>query len=118
MVKPPVIAPPAPAEAEPERVVAAPGVGAKGRDYGGGIITEPVRQYWRQQEVIQFNINFTRGMNEYKALNDGKGPATHEEFMEQIAKPYGIKLPQLPPGEKYVYDPEREELMVERPAKK
>ena len=115
---PPVVAPPVTSPATPERVVADTGVGAKGRDYGGGIITEPVRQYFRAPQMIAFDIQIPSGMNTYKALHDNKGPATHEEFMKEIIEAGQIKLPTLPPGERYVYDPATEQLMVERPAKK
>lgn len=118
VIAPPVVAPPAPAEAEPERVVADTGVGAKGRDYGGGIITEPVRQYWRAPQMVAFDIQIPHAMNIYKGLHDNQGPASHEEFMKEIIEANQIKLPQLPPGEKYVFDPETQQLMVERPAKK
>jgi hypothetical protein len=37
--------------------------------------------------------------------------------MQEIIAANQIKLPQLPPGEKYVFDPQTQELMVERPAK-
>ncbi len=33
--------------------------------------------------------------------------------MQRIIKENMIKLPDLPPGDRYVYDPKREELMVE-----
>ena len=35
--------------------------------------------------------------------------------MEKIIKEYGVELPELPEGESYYYDPQREELMVQRP---
>jgi hypothetical protein len=97
-----------------ETVKAEVGVGAKGRDYGGGVITEPVKQYFGLREKIAFDT-VVRAMNEYKALNDFKAPPSHEVFMTEIIEKYNIKLPQLPAGEKYVYDPETEELMVQRP---
>jgi hypothetical protein len=50
----------------------------------------------------------------YKAL-EGAAPKSHDEFMEQVIQANQIKLPVLPPGARYVYKPETEELMVERP---
>jgi len=50
----------------------------------------------------------------YEASN-GAAPKTHDEFMENVIKANQIKLPVLPPGHKYVYDPETKQLMVERP---
>ena len=35
--------------------------------------------------------------------------------MENVIKANQIKLPVLPPGHKYVYDPATKQLMVERP---
>lgn len=111
---PPVIAPPP----VTEKIVADTGVGAKGRDYGGGIITEPVRQYFRAPQMVVFDIQIPQAMNLYKASNDNKAPASHDEFMTHIIQANQIKLPRLPDGEKYVYDASTEQLMVERPAKK
>ena len=50
-----------------------------------------------------------------RAASEGRNPESHEEFMEKIVKFNQIKLPELPPGHKYVYDPATEQLMVERP---
>jgi hypothetical protein len=49
----------------------------------------------------------------YKGLN-GSNPKTHDEFMSKIIQENNIQLPELPPGDKYVYDPEKGELMVEK----
>ncbi|MGQ9576696.1 MAG: hypothetical protein ACUVUC_15420 [Thermoguttaceae bacterium] len=92
------------------------GVGVKGRGYGGGLITEPVSQYFRLRESIAFRIQIPHAMQLYKATN-GSAPRTHEEFMEKIIKENGIRLPDLEPDERYVYDPQREELMVEHPGR-
>lgn len=99
-----------------ERKVAEVGDGAKGRNYGGGLITEPASQYWKIKERLAYDVAVTHALQLYKALNDFKAPKTHEEFMEKIIKDNKIKLPQLPPGRKYVYDPEQEKLMIEREA--
>ncbi len=61
-----------------------------------------------------FDVQIPAAMKLHKASNDNKAPATHEEFMEKIIKPGRIDLPQLPPGERYLYDPKKEELMVEQ----
>jgi hypothetical protein len=118
-VQPPVVTAPPVVQPPPvtERVVADTGVGEKGRDYGGGIVTEPVRQYFRAPQMVVFDIQIPQAMNLFKASNDNKGPASHDEFMKQIIEANQINLPKLPPGEKYVYDPATEQLMVERPAK-
>ena len=43
---------------------------------------------------------------------------SHEEFMEKIVQANNIRLPELPEGHRYLYDPTTNELMVERPKKK
>lgn len=99
-----------------DRVKAEAGVGKKGRGYGGGIVTEPIRAYFRTQQRLALQVEIPQAMNLYKAQH-GRGPKSHEEFMNKIIEPNHIQLPELPEGHRYVYDPEREELMVERPAK-
>ena len=53
-------------------------------------------------------------MRIYKALHDRHGPKTHEEFMKDIIQENQIVLPAVRPGDRYLYDPAREELMVEK----
>ena len=92
------------------------GVGQQGRDYGGGAImapiTVPVRTYFQARDRITFDIQIADAMRLYKATN-GSAPKSHEEFMEKIIKENQIKLPALPPGDRYVYIPEQEQLCVE-----
>lgn len=99
-----------------EQVAAGVGVGKKGRGYGGGIITEPVKQYFTAKERIAFEIEVPHALELYKASHDFKAPATHEAFMKEIIAFNNIKLPELPEGHRYQYDPKTETLMVERPA--
>ncbi len=96
-----------------EREVAEVGVGKKGRNYGGGIITEPIRQHFRIRQQIVF-LKITQDLRVFEAANE-RLPKSHEEFMEKIIKASNIPLPELPDGERLVWDPERGELMVERP---
>jgi hypothetical protein len=104
---------PAPPPANVEKAQA--GVGKQGRDYGGGAImapiTVPVRTYFQARDRITF-LQVDDGMRLYKAAN-GSAPKTHEEFMEKIIKEGQIKLPALPPGDRYIYIPAKEELCVE-----
>jgi hypothetical protein len=105
----------APAETPSANAVKAePGVGKKGRGYGPGLITTPVAAYFSIQERLAFD-QVAHDMELYKA-EKGHAPTSHEEFMEKIIKEGGIKLPQLPAGHRYLYDPKTEQLMVERPA--
>lgn len=98
-----------------ERVEAGVGVETKkGHGYGSGPIATPVAAYFSMREKIAVN-QVIHGLQLYKALN-GHAPKTHEEFMEKIVKAGGVALPQLRTDEhRYVYDPETETLMVERP---
>jgi hypothetical protein len=105
---------PAPATPEPVRVKAEKGVGAKGRGYGQGVIATPVATLFAAKERIAFDIQIPHAMNLFKAM-EGRMPNSHEEFMEKIIKENQIKLPTLPEGERYVYDPKKEQLMVEKP---
>ena len=90
------------------------GVGKKGHYGGQGIIRTPVSVYFRAQERITFNIEIPNALKLYKAMNNNKGPATHEEFMEKIIKAGQIDLPDLSTGERYIYDPKKEELFIEQ----
>lgn len=110
--------PPPTTTTEPEMVseVATVGSGRKGQGYGGGMYTEPARAYFRTQERIAFDIQIPDAIKTFKALDpDGKGPKTHEEFMERIIKENSIALPDLPEGHRFRYDPETEELLIDRP---
>ncbi len=89
------------------------GVGAKGRGYNPGLITTPIAAYFSARERIAF-LTVEHTLKLYKAAN-GNAPRTHEEFMERIIKENGIKLPELPAGERYIYLPDQEQLMVEHP---
>ena len=103
-----------------ERVKAKVGVGSKGRDLEDErmvkTIVTPAIALFRTRERVVFDIQIPKAMQRYEALN-GKKPATQEEFFEQIIEQYRIPLPELPKGERYVYDPEKAQLMVERPVR-
>ncbi len=109
--------PAAPAQAPgTERVEAGKGVGLKGRSLDGeeGIYVTPAKAFFAAKERIVFEIQIPKTLDLYKAL-EGAAPKTHDEFMEKIITANQIKLPILPPGHQYVYDPEKEQLLVERP---
>jgi len=101
-------------------VKAETGVGVKGSGYAkptGGpmdIITVPISAGFRARERISFML-IDDAMNKYKAMNDDNGPASHEEFMNKIVRANNIILPQLYPGEEYLYDPKDGELKVRKP---
>jgi len=99
-----------------ERVAAKAGVGKKGQSLKNdtGITVEPVKQLIRFEQRAVFDIQIKQALDLYKA-STGSHPKTHEEFMEKVINANGIKLPELPAGQKYVFDPEQAQLMVERP---
>jgi hypothetical protein len=118
--QPPAVQPQAnqpPTAGAPPAVVqekAQAGVTGKG-DYGGpGVVTTPISTYFQLRERIVFNIEIPKAMQLYEATNGGK-PKTQEDFMRDIIQANMIKLPELPPGHKYLYDPQKGELMVEHP---
>lgn len=86
------------------------GMTGKGQGYGGDPITEPVRQLWRVKEQIVL-IQIEKAVQLFEATENRK-IASNDEFMTKIVKENQIALP---PGHRYVYDPAKGELMVERP---
>lgn len=87
-------------------------VGVKGREYGGGLVTEPVSQYWRQQDRLMLQ-QIEYALKLYRAEH-GNFPASQQEFLDLVAE-QGLKLPQLQPGHEYVYEAETGQLFVRRP---
>ena len=108
--------PPKPTAAKPGtiREKAAAGMGEKGRGYGGDMITVAPRAEWNVKERLVLD-QIQLAMDLYKAENGGNPPKTQEEYMAKIIQAQNIKLPTLPPGQRYVYDPHSGELMVEKP---
>ncbi|MCA9174055.1 MAG: hypothetical protein KDB14_06160 [Planctomycetales bacterium] len=110
----------APKPVETERVVADVGVGAKGRsldEYEGGVegaIAAPAKALFAAKENAAYNIQVKHALELYRATS-GDYPKSHDDFMRDIIKFNQIKLPPLPEGQRYVYDPEQAKLMVERP---
>jgi hypothetical protein len=90
------------------------GVGEQGSKYGGGIVTEPVRQYFLLKQATVFEIQIPHALNLYHAEHN-KYPKDWAEFKREILDPASIQLPELPEGVRYVYDGKAGELQVERP---
>lgn len=100
-----------------ERVKAQAGVGAKGRSldaYQGGVLVTPAKAFFQAKERIAFEAQFKHQYDLYKAM-EGAVPKDYADLKAKVLDPYQIKLPILPQGHKYVWDPENEELQVERP---
>lgn len=107
-------APPGQPQAQPGTVTEKAQAGVTGRgNYGPGLITTPVSAYFQVQEQLAFQ-QVTHAMKLYEAAN-GEKPKTEEEFMTKVIKANSIKLPALPEGSKYKYDPKTGELLVEHP---
>jgi hypothetical protein len=76
----------------------------------------PIANYFKARELIVFAIQVPEAMKTFRALHN-RNPKSHQEFMNEIIKAGGIKLPDLPTGAEYRYDPEKGELMVVTPSK-
>ena len=113
---PPQAAPGPSKQPEMVREKAAVGMGEKGRGYGDGIVSTPIKTLWSIKEQLVLD-QIQHALQIYKAMDaNGRGPKSHDEFMEQIIKANGIRLPDLPPGERYEFDPIKGELMVVKPS--
>lgn len=100
---------------ETERVKAEAGVGKQGQIIGDkeGIIRTPVKAYFNVKQRAEF-MKVDYALKLYEAEH-GYKPKTEEEFMSKIVEFNQIQLPELPEGQKYVWDAEGGELMVEKP---
>jgi len=106
--------------AEPVKTVlekAGKGSGKQGRslDQHEGIYVTPVKALFSTKEFVVYDLQVKPALDRFEAY-EGYAPRSHEEFMEKIIKENMIKLPELPEGHKYVYDPKLKTLMVEKPA--
>lgn len=91
----------------------APGATGKG-NYEKGPITTPVSVYFKAKEWA-VAVQLKQAMDLYQATN-GNYPRDMAEFKSQILDANHIKLPDLPTGHEYVYDPAQGQLFVKEPA--
>ena len=115
----PEVAPVATEPVQTKRVPAEVGVGQRGRSLDnetgiGRVIAQPAKSLFAFEEKAIFDFKIVPAMNLYKA-SSGKNPSSDEEFMTKIIRANNIRLPELPEGHKYVYEPSTGKLMVERP---
>jgi hypothetical protein len=108
-----------PSAEQSERVKAEVGVGKKGRSLDneegvGAMIVEPARQLFRFKQKAVFDFQIPQALQLFKA-NEGRLPNSDDEFMTKIVRANNIQLPELPSGQRYVWDPAEGELMVEKP---
>lgn len=115
--QPQAAAPVEPAAEEMERKKAQAGVGVQGQDIPQELGTTAVKAYFMTKQRTVFDIQIPSALNLYKAER-GYGPKSHDDFMEQIVRANQIQLPELPPGQRYLWDPEKQELFVEHPKRK
>jgi hypothetical protein len=109
---------PAAAAPSTEQVKAQAGVGLKGKSLEphSGVVVEPLKQFIRFEQKAVFDIQIPSAMNLFQAT-EGRKPNSHDEFMSRIITANNIALPRLPAGHRYLYSPEKGELMVEKPAR-
>jgi hypothetical protein len=75
---------------------------------GGGIITEPLRQYFLiQHRFVLLNVDHALQLFE---AEHGRKPKSHEEFMAEIIEKNSLELPELDAGWDYYYDTSDGEL--------
>jgi hypothetical protein len=86
--------------------------GLAAKEIGQGILATPASVYLRTQDRAIF-LNLEHAMDLYKAEH-GALPKTHDDFMRDIVQANNINLPELPDDSRYVYLPDKGELMIER----
>ncbi len=117
--QPPAEAPGAASAEKPaEKVAAKAGVGLQGQSLKehSGVIVEAAKAYFNVRQRAVFEIQIPEALKLYEA-SEGRKPRTHDEFMAKVITANLIALPTLPQGDKYIYDPERGELMVQKRAR-
>lgn len=113
---------PASAENPPikELVKAETGVGKQGQGleqpHINPVIAQPAKSLFAARQRVVFDIQIPQALSLYRATN-GYLPKSHDEFMRKIISENSIQLPELPAGQRYLWDAEAGELMVERPTR-
>ena len=95
---------------------AAVGVGKQGQsleDNTGvsGMVSGPVSALFKVKQGMVFDVAIPQAMQLFQASN-GRVPNSHEEFMEKIISANRIQLPELPQGQVYRFNVEKNELWV------
>ena len=97
-----------------ELVKARPGMSKKAQNLGDDPLASKAKALVMVREKVEIDIKLKKSMDLYRGLH-GYYPKTQKEFIEKIIDENKIKLPKLPEGQKYVYDPKTGELLIERP---
>ncbi len=88
----------------------------KGQYSQSGMVVTPIKAYFRTQARTELEMKVPQAVKLYQAEH-GHFPKTPEDFMKDIIEAQKVKLPELPAGHRYAYDPETGELLIEQPAK-
>jgi len=118
---PPTFDPNLPAAGGGERVRAETGVGKQGQSLKdergiGAMIVQPARSLFAFKQRVVFEIQIPSAVKLF-AATEGRKPKSHDEYMSKIIKANQIRLPELPAGQTYIYDPQLGELMVQKPGR-
>lgn len=93
-----------------------PKKGKLSRRAGGYLGTTMQAMPWAENETLFQMIKYN--MEQYNAIK-GHYPRSHQEFMEEYLPefyPAALPLPELEPGDEYIYDPADHTLKIWRPA--
>jgi hypothetical protein len=94
-----------------------PKKGKLSRRAGGMLGTNMQAMPWVENET-KFNLVIKPALVQYEVLHNGY-PKNHQEFMEKFIPemcPQILPLPELEPGDEYVYDPADNLLKIWRPS--
>ena len=73
-------------------------------------ITTPVREYFGMRSRVNFDM-IKHDLDIYHAINN-RYPKDWDAFQKEIIEPGNRELPELRPGDHYVYNPKTGELLV------
>ena len=85
----------------------------------GDLILIPLRTYSKVRVTID-DIQIKSQLNIFRATNGGK-PKDFAEYKKEILDPINLQLPELPPGDRYLYLPDQGrdgEVVIGSPVKK
>jgi hypothetical protein len=94
-----------------------PKQGKLSRRAGGMLGTDMQALPWVKNETI-FNLVIKPALVQYEVIHSGY-PKNHQEFMEKFIPemcPQVLPLPELEPGDEYLYDPADNLLKIWRPS--
>ena len=110
------------AQAHPQPIRRPAGVAQKGGPKGGqqnlppaGPVTVPLGTLFSLRDRIAFEILIPKTLQDHLEKT-GERPDDQQQFMKDIIAAYHIRLPALPAGHRYVYDPVKHDLTVVKDA--